>query len=351
MKAQYLWEQGFLADLLFVYTAHYNLREKNFTDFLNEVSAEDDMSFYEGIDIQFGIDDSRFLPLFYRKENGTSFASSQIIQNDKFFDNYTFDTLCSDLTDVEEISANLFHFLFNSEYITSAEGSVSSTVAEAVINSDFPNAMKTQLITFFSNPQKTLDDFVEDVRRVAVLLEKYYTDHSFELEKAKQVDWGKLKADLAKIPGREIVIRTQKVNYSICLIRKNFIYANVHPTTHFLLLGCSYEKVLPSVLARKKEFSLQEFCRALGDNRRISIYELLFGEDEMTTSRIAEQLDMTVAALLYHLDIMVKANILNLRTEGRSVLYSLNSVYIEKSGVSIADQIKNRRKRKNEEVG
>jgi len=351
LKAQYLREQGFLTDLLFVYAVHYNPREESFKETLSENNIDEEMAFYESIDTYFDIDDDVFLPLFYRKGNGANFISSEIIQSNEFFDDYSLDTLCSDLTDVEEIPSNLFRFLFNTEYITSTEGSVSSAVAEAVINSDFQNMMKTQLITFFSNPQKILGGFVEDIRRVAVLLENYYSDHSFELEKAKQVDWGRLKADLAKIPGREIVIRTQKVNYSICLVRRDFIFAKVRPHVDFLLLGCAYEKFLPALLVQRREFSLQEFCRALGDNRRISIYELLFDEEEMATSKIAERLDMSVAALFYHLDIMVKANIISFRSEGRSVLYSLNCGHIEKSGINIANQIKNRRKLKNEEVG
>jgi len=64
--------------------------------------------------------------------------------------------------------------------------------------------------------------------------------------------------------------------------------------------------------------------RALADPTRRSILQLLAKED-MTIAEVAENFDMTRAAVKKHLNILSEGNLISVQTEGRTRLNKLNA--------------------------
>jgi len=75
---------------------------------------------------------------------------------------------------------------------------------------------------------------------------------------------------------------------------------------------------------------LSQTFAALADSNRQKILQAL-KKSELPVSAIAKNLNITLATLSHHLDILRRANLVSSRREGRQIFYSLN--------LSVAEEI------------
>lgn len=73
-----------------------------------------------------------------------------------------------------------------------------------------------------------------------------------------------------------------------------------------------------STEARAKVFN------ALADPTRLKIVEVLLAEKELSSTQIANQLDISLALLCHHSKILMEAGILQLRKQGQTKFRSVN---------------------------
>ncbi|MFA5029768.1 MAG: autorepressor SdpR family transcription factor [Patescibacteria group bacterium] len=74
---------------------------------------------------------------------------------------------------------------------------------------------------------------------------------------------------------------------------------------------------------------LSQTFAALADPNRQKILDLL-KKQELAVSEIGEHLNITLATLSHHLDVLKRANLISGRREGQQIIYSLNlSVFEE----------------------
>ena len=66
-----------------------------------------------------------------------------------------------------------------------------------------------------------------------------------------------------------------------------------------------------------------EICRALSDENRLKIIELLTG-GELCACRILEKLDITQPTLSHHIKILCECALVNARRNGKWMHYSIN---------------------------
>jgi DNA-binding transcriptional ArsR family regulator len=71
---------------------------------------------------------------------------------------------------------------------------------------------------------------------------------------------------------------------------------------------------------------------------------------ELSTTDLAKRMGMSIPSLMYHLDIMVKENVLAYRNEGRKVIYRIKSNTVRKvcdllHKHSVASYMKRKRER------
>lgn len=85
--------------------------------------------------------------------------------------------------------------------------------------------------------------------------------------------------------------------------------------------------------------SLSQTFAALSDPNRRTILSLL-KKSELTVGEIAVSLDITMATLSHHLDILRRANLVSSRRAGRNIFYSLNLSVAEEVIAEISKLIK-----------
>lgn len=78
---------------------------------------------------------------------------------------------------------------------------------------------------------------------------------------------------------------------------------------------------------------------ALSEPNRQKILELL-KKREMSVSEILEDLDITMATLSHHLDILKRADLISGRREGQKIIYSLNLSILEEISKKIVKLLK-----------
>lgn len=85
--------------------------------------------------------------------------------------------------------------------------------------------------------------------------------------------------------------------------------------------------------------SLSQTFAALSDPNRRHILSLL-KNSELTVGEILSSLDITMATLSHHLDILRRANLVSSRRAGRHIFYSLNLSVAEELIAEISKLIK-----------
>jgi DNA-binding transcriptional ArsR family regulator len=80
---------------------------------------------------------------------------------------------------------------------------------------------------------------------------------------------------------------------------------------------------------------LSQTFAALADPNRQKILECL-KKSELPVSEIAKNLNITLATLSHHLDILRRANLVSSRRDGRQIFYSINLSVMEEIMESIS---------------
>jgi DNA-binding transcriptional ArsR family regulator len=81
--------------------------------------------------------------------------------------------------------------------------------------------------------------------------------------------------------------------------------------------------------------SLTNTFAALSEPNRQKILDLL-KQSELPVSEIAKSLDITLATLSHHLDILKRADLVSSRRQGQQIIYSLNFSILEEVAEKIA---------------
>ncbi len=68
---------------------------------------------------------------------------------------------------------------------------------------------------------------------------------------------------------------------------------------------------------------LAKLMRTAGDESRLKILCVIFNEQKICVSDIAKELNMSVAIISHHLQVMVKENLLISIREGKRICYKL----------------------------
>ena len=91
-----------------------------------------------------------------------------------------------------------------------------------------------------------------------------------------------------------------------------------------LLLGLEYQEMLKSLCGKKSSLQLDLIGNALAEKNRIDILNLLLDEGELTVRDVESRLGLSGTNAYYHLSLMMKANVIQARNQGRTVFYAIN---------------------------
>lgn len=71
-------------------------------------------------------------------------------------------------------------------------------------------------------------------------------------------------------------------------------------------------------------FDMVAFCKALGDETRQRILEILLKEDEMCVSDLVDLFNVSQPTISHHLNFLRQANLVASRREGKQIYYRAN---------------------------
>ena len=120
-----------------------------------------------------------------------------------------------------------------------------------------------------------------------------------------------------------------KFYVSFCLIHKVCLRALFQPSKITLILGIDYLSSLDYFAYQNEAPELDAFGNALAEKNRVEILELLRRRGEITIRDIEQELGFTGTNAYYHLSLMIKANMVKTRNQGRTILYSINKRYFD----------------------
>ena len=70
------------------------------------------------------------------------------------------------------------------------------------------------------------------------------------------------------------------------------------------------------------EFDMVAFCKALGDETRQKILEVLLAEGEMCVSELVDRFDVSQPTISHHLHFLKQSNLITNRRDGKQIFYS-----------------------------
>ena len=100
-------------------------------------------------------------------------------------------------------------------------------------------------------------------------------------------------------------------------------------STIILIFGIDYISSLNYFISQNETPELDAFGNALAEKNRVEILELLRRKGEITIRDIEQELGFTGTNAYYHLSLMIRANMVKTRNQGRTVLYSINKRYFD----------------------
>ena len=129
--------------------------------------------------------------------------------------------------------------------------------------------------------------------------------------------------------------RLDKVYVSIGLCLRQVIISRFYDKAGLLIVGPDCLEFSEYITKNLPFVELESFGTVISETNRIEILDLMMNAKEFTQKEVERALGLSTANTYYHLTLMVKAHILNTRTIGRTVFYSINREYVENVSYAI----------------
>ena len=112
----------------------------------------------------------------------------------------------------------------------------------------------------------------------------------------------------------------------IMLILFNKIYFDDYD---IFFLGTRYNDVIDDVNS-KKDISLEKFGNAVSEPSRIKILQFILEQGEITCKDLERAFSFSGSTAYHHITTLVRIGLVNSRSEGKAVFYSINREYFKK---------------------
>lgn len=319
-------EPGFIYDLIFVFVLRFN-KEYCLSKNINYNKTSEDTEYFNKIYLDYANISDELLPFFYLKNEHTCLIS-QFYYDDyvnSFENDYGFSTLYKALSKKEKLKENLIKFYFPETMLEISEQKNSTEyICKCIRNSKYSDMLKCALYSFFIETEYTINKLLEEVLSVYESMKRKYEN---ELEALVKFE-SNFKMKLIENYYNNVEMLDIKKYKSIlvvpCLYCKNSIKYYLNKQKLILLVGIDYIEYLASISFQKCVSRLDLFGNAIAEKNRVDILNLMLEKEEITRKDLEQELKLTGTNSYYHLNLMIKANIIKTRTFGKNVYYSIN---------------------------
>ena len=333
-KIQFITEPGYLYDLIFIFVFYFN-KEYCLSNFIDRSRESEEKDFLAKVEEEFGPVPDELLLFFYAKNNASSFIAQYCFEahENEFLQGYNFSTIQNDLADYQQVEAALLKYYFEDLTEREVDQCLHSVVAAGrlILNSSYSGELKSSLYAFILEPGYMVQKLSNELMRKELLLAQWREKNMKKiLDLEHQVDFQKLSLEFKQYQIQTIDISSfPKLYISPCTVFKNGVNAHFYVSEALLLLGVDYSRYWQYLISQKQGPKLHVFGNAIAEENRIDILNMMLERGEVTIRDLEQKLGLTGTNAYYHLSLMIKANMLRTRNQGRTVLYSLNPYCFE----------------------
>ena len=332
-NVKFIKEPGYVYDLFFIFALHFN-QEYFLANIINYRKSTEDTDFFKRILQDYSNIPDELFPFFYIKENGSQCFMSALYHQpyDEIFPStYNLQTVQDELMKYDQVITHLLKFYFmeiDDKTLASCKSSFRA-VAQLINASDYNDTVKTRLYTLFLDPLSVIQKLSYELMAKSLQLSQYYEKNFQRLtELQNQLDIEDIAEKLKMCTPQSCNLEPFSTIYiTFCLFHKNCVKERFLDNAAVLLLGFDYLAQFEFILSQKNVPELHIFANALAEKNRVEILEMIYRKGEITIKDIEQELGLTGTNAYYHLSLMIHANMLRTRNQGRTVLYSLNNRY------------------------
>lgn len=326
---KFIKEPGYIYDLFFLFILNFNI-DYCLTNFINYNKPNEDTEYFNKILLDFDAIPDDLLPFFYIKEDCTCFMTQYYFEpySDVFATAYNLNTVQTAISDYEQVAENVLKFYFmdiDGKALVECKKSIIA-VGKLIKESKYNDTVKSSLYAFFIDPRPIIQKLSYELMSKEFQLSKQYEkNYKKIIELQHQVDIELISDKLKMDKNQKSDIEPfNEVYISFCFINKNCLKAHFFDKKTMLSLGVDYLSCLEYIISKNQPPEIDIIGNALSEKNRIDILDLMLRKDEITIKDIEQELSFTGTNAYYHLSLMIKANMIKTRNQGRTVLYSIN---------------------------
>ena len=324
-------EPGFIYDLIYVFSLRFN-KEYCLSKHINYQKAGEDTEYFTKIYNEYKDIPSELFPFFYFKDEGSCLITQKYFSPhlDEFEARYNFTKLYNELFDIDKLKINVVNYYFPDFSLELCNDvSFIYSINNSIRNSNYNDSLKSALYSFFIDPDSIVKILLDELLTVqSSLRQKYesFGDKLFEFQ--SNFDLNSLVDSLKNSKSYSLDVELfNKILLCPCVISKNSLKGLCADDLIILFFGFDYKEQLSYILSQEYIPDLDTFGNAIAEKNRVDILDLMMNSGEITIKDLEQILNLTGTNAYYHLNLMIKANIVKARNKGRTVYYSINKEY------------------------
>ena len=333
-EVEFIKEPGYMYDLLSMFVLYFN-KEYFLSNMINYDKASADQEHYKSIikEIEPVSNDLRIF--FLMNANARTFMIHNYFDmlDKTFLTTYNLKEVQDSLRDCDSVKSKILEFYLPKLSKTKREECKNdlAELSRQMKIADLNPEIKNGLYSFFIEPEAILQKLAYELISKDFILKKKRESHTLLAEQLQEsFNTKEVVEKVSQYQSQNVSIditHYSKLYISFSMISKNAIKYYYFSDTVILLLGTDCLSYLDYLSARETAPDLETFGNALSDKYRVGILNLAAKNKEVSIKDIESELGNGGANVYYHLSLMLKANLLRARNQGRAVIYRLNTPY------------------------
>lgn len=331
-EVEFIKEPGYMYDLLSMFVLYFN-KEYFLSNMINYDKASADQEYYKSIikEIEPVSNDLRIF--FLMNANAKAFMMINYFDafHDNFLTTYCLQEVQDALRDCESVKSKILEFYLPKLSKMKREECKNdlAELSRQMKIADLKPEIKNGLYSFFIEPEATLQKLAYELISKDFILKKKRESHVLLAEQTqKDFKAEEVIEKIAKYQNEDINLTSpSKLYITLSMINKNVLKHYYYSSITALLFGTDCLSYLEYISGRETAPDLETFGNALSDKYRVGILNLAAKNKEISIKDIESELGNGGANVYYHLSLMLKANLLRARNQGRAVIYRLNTPY------------------------
>lgn len=333
-EVEFIKEPGYMYDLLSMFVLYFN-KEYFLSNMINYDKASADQEHYKSIikEIEPVSNDLRIF--FLMNANARTFMIHNYFDmlDKTFLTTYNLKEVQDALRDCDGVKSKILEFYLPKLSKTKREECKNdlAELSRQMKIADLKPEIKNGLYSFFIEPEAILQKLAYELISKDFILKKKRESHTLLAEQLQEsFNTKEVVEKVSQYQSQNVSIditHYSKLYISFSMISKNAIKSYYFSDTVILLLGTDCLSYLDYLSARETAPDLETFGNALSDKYRVGILNLAAKNKEVSIKDIESELGNGGANVYYHLSLMLKANLLRARNQGRAVIYRLNTPY------------------------